>query len=130
MGLVADRDLCGFIALLREDSKGRRSQGRVSAPQPTFVLRLESPWYQYLGLPTLSSREPIDRRIVPVTRSLASCFWFSRYGNDYPGTSCALSSLRRVMCNELDQQVRQVAQLSTEGVVDLLCAGVGRDLGR
>ena len=38
--------------------------------------------------------------------------------------------LRRVMCNELDQQVRQVAQRSAEGVVDLLCAGVGRDLGR
>jgi hypothetical protein len=39
-------------------------------------------------------------------------------------------TLRRVMCNELDQQVRQVAQRSAEGVVDLLCAGVGRDLGR
>jgi hypothetical protein len=92
-GLLADEDLCGFIALLRVLSKGRRSKGRVSAPQPTFVLWLESPWYQYLSLPTLSSREPIDGRIVPVTRSLASCFWFSRYGNDYPGTICALSSL-------------------------------------
>ena len=38
--------------------------------------------------------------------------------------------LRRVMCNELNQQVRQMAQRSSEGVVDLLCAGVGCDLGR
>src|SRR5215204_5759889 len=37
--------------------------------------------------------------------------------------------LRRVMCNELDQQVRQVAQRSVEGVVDPLSAGVCRDLG-
>jgi hypothetical protein len=33
------------------------------------------------------------------------------------------------MCNELDQQVCQVAQRSTEGVVDPLCAGVGANLG-
>ena len=31
---------------------------------------------------------------------------------------------------DLDQQVRQVAQRSVERVVDPLCAGVGRDLGR
>src|SRR5215203_4879274 len=37
--------------------------------------------------------------------------------------------LRRVMCNELDQQVRQVAQRSAEGVVDPLSAGVCRHLG-
>ena len=30
---------------------------------------------------------------------------------------------------DLDQQVRQVAQGPTEGVVDPLSAGVGRDLG-
>jgi hypothetical protein len=34
------------------------------------------------------------------------------------------------MCNELDQQVRQVAQRSAEGVVDALAAGVRRNLGR
>src|SRR5215218_7190077 len=34
------------------------------------------------------------------------------------------------MCNELDQQVRQVAQRSVEGVVDPLSAGVCRDLCR
>jgi hypothetical protein len=34
------------------------------------------------------------------------------------------------MCNELYEQIRQVAQRSAERVVDLLCAGVGRDLGR
>src|SRR5215208_2304555 len=39
------------------------------------------------------------------------------------------SSLRRLMCNELYEQIRQVAQRSAERVVDLLCAGVGRDLG-
>ncbi len=33
------------------------------------------------------------------------------------------------MCNELDQQVRQMAQRSAEGVVDPLAAGVRRDLG-
>ena len=33
------------------------------------------------------------------------------------------------MCNELDQQVRQVTQRSAEGIVDRLCAGVGCDLG-
>jgi hypothetical protein len=33
------------------------------------------------------------------------------------------------MCNELYEQIRQVAQRSAERVVDLLCAGVGRDLG-
>jgi hypothetical protein len=33
------------------------------------------------------------------------------------------------MCNELYEQVRQVAQRSTEGVVDPLSAGVCRDLG-
>src|SRR5215208_1612552 len=37
--------------------------------------------------------------------------------------------LRRLMCNELYEQIRQVAQRSAERVVDLLCAGVGRDLG-
>src|SRR5215208_3272975 len=37
--------------------------------------------------------------------------------------------LRRLMCNELDQQVRQMTQRSAEGVVDVLCAGVGHDLG-
>jgi hypothetical protein len=34
------------------------------------------------------------------------------------------------MCNELYEQVRQVAQRSAEGVVDPLSAGVCRDLGR
>ncbi len=34
------------------------------------------------------------------------------------------------MCNELDQQVCQVAERSTEGVVDPLSTGVGRNLGR
>ena len=38
--------------------------------------------------------------------------------------------LRRVMCNELDQQVCQMTQRSAEGVVDPLGAGVGCDLGR
>src|SRR5918998_1519298 len=38
--------------------------------------------------------------------------------------------LRRVMCNELDQQVRQVAQQSAKGVVDPLAHGVCCDLGR
>src|SRR5829696_1148215 len=33
------------------------------------------------------------------------------------------------MCNELYEQICQVAQRSAERVVDLLCAGVGRDLG-
>ena len=33
------------------------------------------------------------------------------------------------MCNELDQQVRQVTQRSAERSADRLCAGVGRDLG-
>src|SRR5215210_8321733 len=33
------------------------------------------------------------------------------------------------MCNELNQQVRQVTQRSVEGVVDPLCAGVCCDLG-
>jgi hypothetical protein len=37
--------------------------------------------------------------------------------------------LRRLMCNELDQQVRQMTQRSAEGVVDPLCAGVGHNLG-
>jgi hypothetical protein len=32
------------------------------------------------------------------------------------------------MCNELDQQICQMTQRSAEGVVDALCAGVGRDL--
>jgi hypothetical protein len=32
------------------------------------------------------------------------------------------------MCNELDQQIRQVAQRSAEGVVDPLAAGVRGDL--
>jgi len=34
------------------------------------------------------------------------------------------------MCNELDQQVRKVAQRSPEGVVDALAAGVRGDLRR
>ena len=34
------------------------------------------------------------------------------------------------MCNELDQQVRQMAQRSTQGVVDPLSTGVCRNLGR
>src|SRR5215208_6058813 len=38
--------------------------------------------------------------------------------------------LRRLMCNELDQQVRQVAQRSAQGIVDPLPTGVRRDLGR
>src|SRR5215210_9563327 len=33
------------------------------------------------------------------------------------------------MCNELDQQVRQMTQRSAKGVVDALCAGVGHNLG-
>ena len=33
------------------------------------------------------------------------------------------------MCNELDEQVRQMSQRSAEGVVDTLTTGVGRDLG-
>ena len=33
------------------------------------------------------------------------------------------------MCNELDQQVRQVTQRLAEGIFDRLCAGVGCDLG-
>src|SRR5215208_2723814 len=33
------------------------------------------------------------------------------------------------MCNELYEQIRQVAQRSAERVVDLLCAGVGHNLG-
>src|SRR5215213_4868521 len=37
--------------------------------------------------------------------------------------------LRRLMCNELYEQVRQATQRSAEGVVDALCAGVGHDLG-
>src|SRR5215207_9475918 len=38
--------------------------------------------------------------------------------------------LRRLMCNELDQEVYQVAHRATKGIVDSLSAGVGRDLGR
>jgi hypothetical protein len=38
--------------------------------------------------------------------------------------------LRRLMCNELYKQVRQVAQRSAEGVVNPLSAGVCRNLGR
>ena len=38
--------------------------------------------------------------------------------------------LRRLMCNELDQQICQVAERSTEGVVDALSTGVCRNLGR
>jgi hypothetical protein len=45
------------------------------------------------------------------------------------GRGPAPAGLRRVMCNELDQQVRQVTQRSAERSVDRLCAGVGRDLG-
>src|SRR5215210_7988244 len=47
-------------------------------------------------------------------------------------TICVLgdSPLRRLMCNELYEQVRQVAQRSAERVVDPLSAGVGRHLGR
>jgi hypothetical protein len=37
--------------------------------------------------------------------------------------------LRRLMCNELYEQIRQVTQWSAEGVVDPLSAGVCRDLG-
>ena len=33
------------------------------------------------------------------------------------------------MCNELDEQVRQMSERSAEGVVDPLSTGVGRDLG-
>ena len=49
---------------------------------------------------------------------------------DQPGFDQILGALRRVMCNELDQQVRQVAQRSAKGVVDPLAAGVCCDLGR
>jgi hypothetical protein len=48
------------------------------------------------------------------------------------GAHCELrlnGVLRRVMCNELDQQVRQVAQRSAEEVVHPLSARVRRDLG-
>src|SRR5918995_3157414 len=38
--------------------------------------------------------------------------------------------LRRVMCNELDQEICQLTQWSSDGVVDPLNAGVGRDLRR
>ena len=38
--------------------------------------------------------------------------------------------LRRAMCNELDQQIRQVAQRSAKGVVHPLAQGVCCDLGR
>jgi len=34
------------------------------------------------------------------------------------------------MCNELDQQICQVAERPTERVVDPLSTGVGRNLGR
>jgi hypothetical protein len=37
--------------------------------------------------------------------------------------------LRRLMCNVLLEQVRQVAQRSAQRVVDPLGAGVGRNLG-
>src|SRR5215211_3265505 len=37
--------------------------------------------------------------------------------------------LRRLMCNELDQQICQMTQRSAEGVVDALCASVGHNLG-
>jgi hypothetical protein len=57
------------------------------------------------------------------------------------GTKCAMAQntlehqesaelLRRLMCNELDEQVRQMSERSAEGVVDPLSTGVGRDLGR
>src|SRR5215218_5365407 len=48
------------------------------------------------------------------------------------GGSCELrlyGVLRRVMCNDLDQKVRQVTQRSPEGTVDPLGAGVGCDFG-
>src|SRR5919112_1433986 len=38
--------------------------------------------------------------------------------------------LRRLMCNELHEQIRQMSQRSAEGVVDPLSTGIGRDLGR
>jgi hypothetical protein len=38
--------------------------------------------------------------------------------------------LRRVMCNELDQQLCQVTQRSAERIIDPLATGVRRDLGR
>jgi hypothetical protein len=40
-----------------------------------------------------------------------------------------LRPLRRLMCNELYQQVHQVAYRSAQGTVDPLAAGVGGDLG-
>jgi len=42
----------------------------------------------------------------------------------------SMEALRRVMCNELDQQVSQVTQRSAEGIVDRLCASVRCDLRR
>jgi hypothetical protein len=38
--------------------------------------------------------------------------------------------LRRLMCNELQQEVGQLTYRSTQGIVEPLGAGVGRDLGR
>jgi sec-independent protein translocase protein TatA len=48
----------------------------------------------------------------------------------HKGASEDADALRRVMCNELNQQVRQVAQRSAKGVVDPLAQGVCCDLGR
>src|SRR5829696_5876759 len=50
--------------------------------------------------------------------------WFSEVGLLLYGV------LRRLMCNELDQEIRQVGQRATKRVVDPLSAGVSRDLGR
>src|SRR5829696_5458146 len=103
---------------LRQSKEGDEVQLLARARTVTILRRLDSARnrdiLQFLREARLvpSNRYDIQEHIVRLDNS-----------------NLSKADLRRLMCNELYEQIRQVAQRSAERVVDLLCAGVGRDLG-
>src|SRR5215203_687034 len=93
-------------------------RARVAKYPPRTTFHTVSPRTWVNGALPVAGSSPIHRRLVH----------FISPGRGRMGRTDR-GLLRRVMCNELDQQVRQVAQRSVEGVVDPLSAGVCRDLG-
>jgi hypothetical protein len=102
-------------------SRGLQRQGRPLGDDAGFHAVVGNP--PYVRQEALGSLKPYLADAYPeVFHGVADLYvYFYEQG---------LRQLRRLMCNELDEQVRQMSKRSAEGVVDPLSTGVGRDLGR
>src|SRR5215218_7834719 len=111
-------------------SRSRSSQRSASSsPWRKPVCKATTYKASSLSPCTVLNSPRASSRVSGVTSCVGTCGGSTSSAGFFIMYPHRTACLRRVMCNELDQQVRQVAQRSAEGVVDPLSAGVCRHLG-